>query len=107
MRNWSSFYYNVTTEYRKKADKNEDISFGITKMVYEKARFSSSRSINKGIYLCVPSSVNENNVGEAINVVKTFSSREFMNELIQEDDFYDLPVYPSLIEEGNFFFFII
>ncbi|ORX48903.1 hypothetical protein BCR36DRAFT_353941 [Piromyces finnis] len=101
MRNWSSFYYNVTTEFQKKNDRDENKSFQISKMVYEQNRFTNSRTINKGIYICVPSSVNENVFDEAVKVVKTFTSKEFMKQLIQEDDFYDLPVYSSLIEQDG------
>jgi len=97
MRNWSSFLYNVTTEYNKKTDK----TFGVSKMLYSDKRFDSSRAINKGIYLCIANTSLEENFDDSLQVLETFSSKEFLQILLNEEIFYDLPVYHSLILEDN------
>ncbi|ORX78249.1 hypothetical protein BCR32DRAFT_328612 [Anaeromyces robustus] len=96
MRNWSSFLYNVTYEYSQK----EGPQFGIAKMLYSDDRYESSRAINKGIYICVASSVQESNFNDAVLLVETFSSKSFMEYLIEANIFYDIPVYHSLLEDG-------
>ena len=73
---------------------------GITKTLYSDERSESSRAINKGVYICVTMSNKEEDLDEAIEVVKTFSSKDFMQHLLQKDIFYDLPAYHSLILEG-------
>jgi len=97
MRNWSSFLYNVTYEYSHKSS----AKFGISKMLYSDDRYESSRAINKGIYICVANSVQEENFIDAILVVETFSSKAFMEYLIEDEIFYDIPVYHSLIVEDG------
>jgi len=103
MRNWSSFLYNVTVEFNKK---DTEASFGISKMLYSDERSEGSKAINKGIYLCIASTIgsNEDNkaekIEEAIAVIKTFTDKEFMKLLIEEDNFYDIPAYSSLLQEG-------
>jgi len=98
MRNWSSNLYNVTTVFK---EKNKDKKFDISKTLYSEERFESSRAINKGIYLGISKSVDDKNIDEAVKVLKTFSSKEFMQLLLKEDIFYDLPAYRSLILEDD------
>jgi len=102
MRNWSSFLYNVTTEFNKK-DNNK--KFGISKMLYSEGRSEGSKAINKGIYLCIANSIGGGDdnraekIEEAISVIKTFTEKEFMKLLIEEENFYDIPAYSSLLQE--------
>jgi len=102
MRNWSSYLYNVTTEFNKN---NNNKKFSISKILYSEARSKGSRAINKGIYLCIPNSIgkgDENRVEKtiaAISVIKTFTEKEFMKLLIEEEIFYDIPAYSSLLQE--------
>ncbi len=95
MRNWSSFLYNVTTVFN-----NKGIKFDFAKTLYSDERYKSSRAVNKGVYLCISNYNKEENLNEAIDVIKTFSSKEFMTQLVQKDIFYDIPAYHSLILEG-------
>ncbi len=97
MRNWSSYLYNVTTEFNKK---NKGTKFGFAKTLYSDERYKSSKAVNKGVYLCISNYINEANLNAAIDVIKTFSSKEFMTQLVQKDIFYDIPAYHSLILEG-------
>ena len=114
MRNWSSYLYNVTTEFnRKKPDENGvKKTFGITKTLYSEDRSSGSKAINKGIYICVaedPDGRKEVDVPNALEVMRIFSSKDFMKQLLVNDDFYDIPAYHSLILENgmnNNFIFI-
>jgi len=102
MRNWSSYLYNVTMEYKKK--QNEGKTFAITKTLYSDDRTQDSKTINKGIYLCIPGKVDGKkwvDVPAALDVLKIFSSKEFMKNLLQYDDFYDIPAYRSLILEDD------
>jgi len=106
MRNWSSFLYNVTTEFNKKQpnENGEKKSFGISKMLYSEDRSTGSKAINKGIYICVagdPDGKKRVDVQTAALVAKTFSSKEFMKYLLEYDDFYDIPAYYSLILEDD------
>jgi len=76
------------------------MTFNITRTLYSEERFEKTKAINKCIYICILDSIDENNLDEAIKIVKTFSSKEFMQLLLKEDIFYDLPVYHSLILKG-------
>jgi len=112
MRNWSSYLYNVTESYNRKREKNlakgntNYPKFDKTKMLYNSNSKTAgqSRAINKGIYMCVASTAVESYISEAIVVAKTFSDREFMKLLIEDEEeevFFDIPAYHSLIEEGD------
>jgi len=106
MRNWSSFLYNVTTEFNKKQPDENGVkkSFGYTKMLYSEGRSTGSRAINKGIYICVagdPDGKKRVDVPTATIVAQTFSSKEFMKLLLEYDEFYDIPAYHSLILEDD------
>ncbi|ORX76707.1 hypothetical protein BCR32DRAFT_248534 [Anaeromyces robustus] len=96
MRNWSSYLYNVTYEYNQK----DGLEFGIAKTLYSDDRYEGSRAINKGIYLCVSYSVQDSNYDDAVLLVETFSSKSFMEYLIEDNIFYDIPVYHSLLEDA-------
>jgi len=100
MRNWSSYLYNVTVAYKDKSEK-----FKVTKVLYngESKTANQSRAINKGIYICVANSIKEENLNEAILVAETFSSKEFMKLLIEDESniFYDIPAYHSLINKND------
>jgi len=115
MRNWSSFLYNVTYTFN---GNKKGYAFDISKTLYSDERAEESKAVNKGIYLGVvgPEEKDKNKISEkenerikqAIQVVKTFTSKEFMEKLItdinEEDEkerFYDLPAYKSLIAEST------
>jgi len=104
MRNWSSFLYNITTSFNRKKGKNDNASFGIKKMLYDKhsKTANQSRAINKGIYICVSTNSKSDYLDDSILVAKTFSEKEFMKLLIEDSEniFYDIPAYHSLIDEG-------
>ena len=113
MRNWSSYLHNVTAEFNKKPlnKRNEKKTFSIAKTLYSEERAQGSKAINKGIYLCIPGEVDGKkwvDVPKALEVLKVFSSKEFMINLLHYDDFYDIPAYHSLImEDGrNYKFYI-
>jgi len=101
MRNWSSYLYNITMEYANK----DGLSNG-NKKQFKKAKTlhsekdSKSKAINKGIYLCVLSKDNEK-LPQYVEVVKAFTTIDFMKYLINEPIFYDLPAYSSLLSENN------
>ncbi|KAL6636342.1 7 transmembrane sweet-taste receptor of 3 GCPR-domain-containing protein [Neocallimastix sp. 'constans'] len=103
MRNWSSFLYNITTSFNRKKGKNDNASFGIKKMLYDKhsKTANQSRAINKGIYICVSTNSKSDYLDDSILVAKTFSEKEFMKLLIEDSEniFYDIPAYHSLIDE--------
>jgi len=108
MRNWSSYLYNVTVTYKNKNEnpkKMKKDTFKVTKMLYngESKTANQSRAINKGIYICVAQTADKDSIDEAIVVAKTFSERDFMKYLIEDesDIFYDIPAYHSLIEEND------
>ncbi|ORX76796.1 hypothetical protein BCR32DRAFT_271067 [Anaeromyces robustus] len=75
MRNWSSYLYNVTYEYSQK----DGLEFGVAKTLYS----------------------DDNNYDDAVRLVETFSSKSFMESLIGDNIFYDIPVYHSLLKDGN------
>jgi len=111
MRNWSSYLRSVTyairDKYLKEGYSEDKIpKIGITKTLFDgnSKTAGQSRAINKGIYMVVSSTINEADLNEAILVAKTFSSKEFMKLLIEEEEeevFYDIPAYHSLIQEGD------
>jgi len=106
MRNWSSFLYNVTAVFNKKQpnEKGEKKTFGITKMLYSDDRATGSKAINKGIYICVagdPDGKKRVDVPTALEVMRVFSSKDFMKLLLTNEDFYDIPAYHSLILEDD------
>jgi len=105
MRNWSSYLYNVTTTFNDYKKNGENITFGITKTLYNNNSTTAgqSRTINKGVYICVSNFVEDKNISDAIIVAKTFSDKQFMKLLIEdkEEIFYDIPAYLSFIKQGN------
>jgi len=103
MRNWSSNLYNITGELF-----NKTYSFGYTKNLYSEKRAESSKAVNKGIYLCVATSDDEDKerdkerISQAVQVITTLTSKEFMKKLVEEEqEFFDIPAYHSLIEEDG------
>jgi hypothetical protein len=105
MRNWSSYLYNVTTTFNDYKKNGENITFGITKTLYNNNSTTAgqSRTINKGVYICVSNFVEDKNISDAIIVAKTFSDKQFMKLLIEdkEEIFYDIPAYLSFIKQDN------
>jgi len=102
MRNWSSNLYNITGEFNNKTN-----SFGFTKNLYSEKSAESSKAVNKGLYLCVATSDDEDKerdkerISQAVEVIKILTSKQFMRKLVEEEpEFYDIPAYHSLIEEG-------
>jgi len=109
MRNWSSYLYNITsatTSYNKKIPE-----FKITKILYSEDKYNggSTRAVNKGIYLTVvkpkeegnDNTVENNRVTQSVNVIKTITSKEFMEFLIQDEVFYDITPYGSFISQNK------
>jgi len=100
MRNWSSYLYNITTKFNDFKKNGESATFGITKTLYndESTTSNRSRAINKGIYICVSDFIKDKDISDAIIVAKTFSDKQFMKLLVEEEEvFYDIPAYFSLI----------
>jgi len=79
------------------------MSFGKTKILYSEERYGSesSRTANKGIYLSAVQNEDQNRVVQSVNLIKRLTSKEFMKALIEEDNFYDIPVYNSLLLPGQ------
>jgi len=108
MRNWSSYLHNITTEFNKKFRG----TFEKTKILYSEDKYNGEapRAVNKGIYLTVVKPKNnlskddptENNrINQSVDIISTITSKEFMKYLIQNEEFYDLPVYGSLLVPGQ------
>jgi len=103
MRNWSSYLYNITTEYNTTsnylADGSKKCRFNKSKILYSKKNGEDhSVAVNKSIYLGVVTKDTEN-ISQYVDVIRTLTSKEFMKYLIKEQNFYDLPVYSSLISK--------
>jgi len=102
LRNWSSYLFNITIAYNTNP-KLINMSFGKTKILYSEERYGSesSRTANKGIYLSAVQNEDQNRVVQSVNLIKRLTSKEFMKALIEEDNFYDIPVYNSLLLPGQ------
>jgi len=102
LRNWSSFLFNITNAYNFNSN-IQGRTFGKSKIVFADDRYGSDspRAVNKGIYLAVVNYNNENKIAESVSVLKRLTSKNFMKSLIEEDNFFDIPVYNSLLLQGQ------
>jgi len=54
------------------------------------------------MYLGIPTRVSEDIFPMALEVIKTFTSKEFLQQLMNYDIFYDIPPYQSISLDGIF-----
>jgi len=96
MRNWSSYLYKVTKLFE---NNSKGWTFEKTKVLHS-AKDKKSRAVNKGIYLGVTTK-DKSRINEMVEVMITLTSKEFMQYLIDNVNFYDIPVYSSLFNTGK------
>jgi len=104
MRNWSSYLHNITKEFSDDKLVQNGMRFKITNILYLD-EFKRTRAVNKGIYLCVTTN-DQDRIEEIVDSLILLTSREFMENLMEDVAFYEIPPYKSLISEGMYIIYI-
>jgi len=100
MRNWSSYLKEIKDNFNTNPELiSKGATFNISKILHSE-RNKQSKAVNKGIYLGVVDSKNKETIAKSVDLIKKLTSKQYMETLIKETEFYDLPPYHSLIQNG-------
>jgi len=100
MRNWSSYMKEIKEHFNNSTILiSEGATVGMSKILHSEKN-GISKTVNKGYYLGVVKSEDKNTIAKSVEIIKKLTSKEYMKNLVKENEFYDILPYKSFLTEN-------